>query len=135
MPARRRAKKTYGIYRSGLEKAFAEKVPKTFKYESESFPYVMTRKYLPDFVYEGKGKKYFIEAKGFFREGDTMKYKAIRDCLNDAELIFLLSDPNKKLRKGAKMTMGEWCNKEGFKHFTVDQTKELVQYVKTSYHS
>ena len=134
MPARRK-KKTYGIYRSGLEKAFAEKVPKTFQYESASMPYVMTRTYLPDFTYATRKKTYYIECKGFFREGDTMKYKAIRDSIEDGELVFVLSDPNKKLRKGAKMTMGEWCKKEGFMHFTIDQTKELMQYVKTSHHS
>jgi hypothetical protein len=70
-----------------------------------------------------------VECKGFFREGDTLKYKSIRDCLEeDQELVFLLSDPNKKVRKGAKMTMGQWCDKEGLKHFTLATTQELIDY-------
>jgi len=69
-----------------------------------------------------------LELKGFFRTGDTMKYKAIRDC-TDTELIFVLSDPNKKLRKGAKMTMGQWCEKEGFKHYTLTDFDKLMKYV------
>ena len=43
-------------------------------------------------------------------------------------MVFLLSDPNKKVRKGAKMTMGQWCDKEGLKHFTLTTTQELIDY-------
>lgn len=111
-------------YRSGLEKALARNLPKDFEYEPNSIPYVMKRKYIPDFV---KGK-FYIECKGFFRAGDTMKYKAIRDSI-DGELIFVLSDPNKKVRKGSKMTMGQWCEKENISHFTVSQHLELVKYI------
>lgn len=42
----------------------------------------------------------------------------------------MLSDPNKKVRKGSKMTMGQWCDKEGLAHFTVKTTKELLKYVR-----
>lgn len=111
-------------YRSGLEKALARNLPKDFEYEPTSIKYTMVRKYIPDFV---KGK-YLIECKGFFRAGDTMKYKAIRDSI-EGELIFVLSDPNKKVRKGSKMTMGQWCEKEGLACFTVSQHRELVKYI------
>ena len=115
------------IYRSGLEASFAAIAPKRkFKYEPFDVPYVMHRKYKPDFVHTRTGT--LLELKGFFRTGDTMKYKAIRDCI-DNELIFVLSDPNKKLRKGAKMTMGQWCDKEGFKHYTLNDFDKLMDYV------
>ena len=62
-----------------------------------------------------------MEAKGFFRVGDTQKYKAIRDSLpKKKQLVFLLYNPNKKLRKGSKMTMAEWCEKEKFKWYTLE---------------
>ena len=32
-------------------------------------------------------------------------------------------------RKGAKLTMAQWCDKEGFKYFTVQQKDELMNYV------
>ncbi len=96
---------------------------------------------LPD-ENSGKIKKIREEklVKGFFRAGDTQKYKAIRDSLDrNTELVFLLSDPNKKLRKGAQMTMGEWCLKEGFKVYTLDTVENLLEYINSEkvskYHS
>ena len=115
------------MFRSGLEKTFAALYPKEdFDYEPYDIPYITKRKYKPDFVHTPTGK--LIECKGFFRQGDTLKYKAIRDC-SDKELIFVLSDPFKKVRKGAKITMAQWCDKEGFKYFTVQQKEELMNYV------
>jgi len=71
-----------------------------------------------------------IECKGFFRVGDTQKYTAIRDSMPDWELVFVLSNPHKKVRKGGKITMGEWCDKQGFKHYTIDTAKEMTKYIK-----
>ena len=34
-----------------------------------------------------------------------------------------------KVRKGGKITMGHWCDKEGFKHYTLHTAQELVKYV------
>ena len=121
-------KKGYGRYRSGLVRAFAEALPRgSYEYESVTVPYSIQKKYLVDFIVNGVK----IECKGFFRVGDTQKYKAIRDALEaqGETLVFLLSDPNKKIRKGAKMTMGQWCTKEGFPWFTMDTIEELLEYV------
>jgi hypothetical protein len=127
---RKKTIKKYGMYRSGLEKTFAKEAPRgMFAYEPERIPYVVHRHYCPDFVHNETG--IMIECKGFFRAGDTLKYKSIRDTI-EAELVFVLSDPNKKLRKGAQMTMGQWCDKEGFKFFTVSQMEELIAYVSNS---
>ena len=108
------------LYRSGLERKFAELAPRRRNlYEPYDVPYVMHRKYKPDFVDKKTGD--YIETKGFFRTGDTQKYTSIRDSIKPIKLIFVLSDPDKKLRKGAKMTMGQWCDKEGFEFYTVDE--------------
>ena len=113
------------IYRSGLEKKFAELMPKgRFLYEPYDIPYVMHRKYKPDFVDKKTGD--YIETKGFFRTGDTQKYTSIRDSIAPIKLIFVLSDPNKKVRKGSKITMGQWCHKEGFEFYTVDEYVDHV---------
>lgn len=131
-PTKRTKKTNNGKYRSGLERKFAEAIPaKMMKYEPYDLSYVTHRKYKPDFVYKDK---VLIECKGFFREGDTQKYKAIRDCISGIagmELVFLLSDPHKKVRKGAKLTMGQWCEKEGMAHFSLDTVEELIKYVTT----
>jgi hypothetical protein len=120
------SKKSYGIYRSGLEQNFAKATPrKMFEFEPYALPYIMERKYTPDFVHE----HYLIECKGYFRVGDTMKYKSIQKSHPDKELIFVFSDANKKLRKGSKMTMGQWCDKEGFAHFTLQTIEDMLQYI------
>lgn len=127
MPRKTTKTNKNGIYRSGLEKTFAKEAPRGFfDYEPYRIPYVIHRQYCPDFVHEPTGA--MIECKGFFRVGDTQKYKAIRDTI-DRELIFVFSDPNKKLRKGSKMTLGQWCEKEGLAYFTVSQMEDLIAYV------
>lgn len=118
--------KAKGFYRSGLEKKFAQIAPRgVFQYEPFKLPYEVKHDYLPDFVH----KHFLIECKGFFRVGDTQKYKAIRDCLQEYELVFLLSDKNKKVRKGSKLTMEQWCIKEGLKCFTLDDMDKLLEYL------
>jgi hypothetical protein len=109
-------------YRSKFEETIAELLPK-WNYEKVKVPYTVHRTYNVDFA---KGDIY-IEAKGFFRPGDTQKYKAIGDALKGTgkELVFLLQSPNKKVRKGAKMTMADWCEKEGFRWFTLESIHEL----------
>jgi len=114
-------------FRSGLESAIHEKLNDTFLYEPYRLPYTIHRKYVPDFVHEEQS--ILIEAKGYFRVGDTQKYTAIRDSMPEWELVFILSDPTKKVRKGSKLTMGQWCEKQGFKCYTVKTIDKLLEYV------
>lgn len=116
-------------FRSGLEKKLSEKLDGGYVFEPYSIPYTTHRKYIPDFVHEDK--KVLIECKGFFRAGDTQKYTAIQDSLDGGwELVFVLSNPSKKVRKGGKINMGEWCDKYNMKHYTLDTVKELTKYIK-----
>ena len=110
-------------YRNNFEADIGEKLV-DWNYEPYHIPYVTKRKYIPDFT---KGN-ILVEAKGYFRVGDTQKYKAIRDSLFSQELVFVLTNADKKVRKGSKITMGEWCDKEGFKWFTLKTLKELKRY-------
>ena len=103
-PPKKKEKK----FRSGLESAFK-------------------KKYVPDFIDKRTGA--MIECKGFFRVGDTQKYKAVRDEI-DRPLIFVFTNSSKKLRKGSKMTLGQWCEKEGLAHFTMKSIDELLEHLK-----
>ena len=96
-----------------------------FEYEPWSVEYPQYRTYTPDFYADGV----LVECKGYFRPGDQAKYKAIRDQVLSMgeELVFLFMSPNKPVRKGSKMTMGRWADKEGIRWF--DEPKELVKYV------
>ena len=118
-------------YRNKFEESTAEALKGLCEYEPEKVPYTVFRNYIPDFVGKDKtGKKILVEAKGFFRVGDVQKYKAIRDSLThfNCELIFVLYNPKKKLRKGSKMNMSEWCTKEGFRWFTVEDVVDAFTF-------
>lgn len=108
------------MYRSKLEEQVAQKLPRA-SYEPYSMPYTVRHNYTPDFV---DGHKHY-EVKGFFRPGDTQKYLAINEMMkiNNLEFIFILQDPNKPVRKGTKLTMSKWCDKNFIKWISVDAIK------------
>jgi hypothetical protein len=121
----RRSKKSK--FRSVFEEHAAE-VLKGFEYEPFTIPYTIHRNYRPDFVHIASNT--LVECKGFFREGDTKKYKSVRDSLEEGQtLVFVLMNPNKKIRKGATMTMAQWCDKERLAWYTLDTVEELMEDV------
>ena len=121
----RRSKKS--AFRSTFEEDVS-KILKGFDYEPFTVPYVIERSYRPDFVHNASGT--LVECKGYFRDGDTKKYTSIRDSLPAGQqLVFVLMQPNKKTRKGAKMTMSQWCDKEGILWYTLNTLQELIDYV------
>lgn len=114
-------------FRSIFEEHTAE-VLEGFEYEPYTVPYTIHRNYTPDFVHVPSNT--LVECKGFFREGDTKKYTSIRDSLKDYQsLVFVLMNPNKKVRKGGKITMSQWCEKQGLEWYTLDTLQELMDDV------
>ena len=121
----RRSKKLK--FRSNFEETVS-KVLKGFDYEPFRVPYTIHRHYCPDFVHEPSGT--LVECKGFFREGDTKKYTCVRDSLPEGQsLVFVLMNPDKKVRKGGKLTMAQWCEREKIKWYNVDTLQELLEVV------
>jgi hypothetical protein len=125
--SRKSRKSRLGNFRSEFEQNVNAQLQREgFTYESEKFSYQVPRVYTPDFIHPND---ILVECKGFFREGDTQKYKAIKDCLPCFhELVFVLMKPNQKVRKGAKLTMAEWCDKHEIKWYTIDTLEELIEY-------
>jgi hypothetical protein len=114
-------------YRNKFEERTAEVLGDLCEYEPCKVPYTVHRNYTPDFRYITKEGTIYLECKGFFRVGDVQKYKAIRDSMaGEDELIFVLYNPKKKLRKGGNMTMEQWCVKEGLRNFTVETIKNAL---------
>ena len=114
-------------FRSKFEKDVSQHLH-GFLYEPFTVPYTIHRNYKPDFVHEATGT--LVECKGFFRDGDTKKYKSVRDSLPEHQrLVFVLMHPNKKIRKGATMTMAQWCDKEEILWYTIDTLQELISDV------
>ena len=121
----RRSKKS--TFRSTFEEDVA-KILQEFNYEPFTIPYTIARSYRPDFVHHASGV--LVECKGYFRDGDTKKYTSVRDSLpREQEIVFVLMQPNKKIRKGAKMTMSEWCDKENILWYTIETLQELIDHV------
>lgn len=114
-------------YRSKLEQLVAKKLPNA-EYESYTVDYWQKKRYTPDFVLNNT----FIEVKGFFRPGDQAKYIAVKEQLEEykIEFVFLFSHPNKPVRKGAKLTMAGWAEKNNIKWFSLETTKDLIRYAK-----
>ena len=128
--SRRSRKSKHSNFRSGFEEDVAKQLqPFGFSYEPFQVPYRIERKYTPDFVYEYRGRTYLIECKGYFRAGDTQKYRSIaRSIPWTHELIFVLMKPNQKVSKSTKLTMAEWCDKHEILWYNIDTLKELVDY-------
>ena len=93
-------------------------------FHAARFPYTVEHMYQPDFIY----KDTLIEAKGRFRDSkEAAKYVWIRKGLPwTLELVFVFQNPNtpmpgaRKRKDGTKFTHGEWADKHGFKHYTMD---------------
>lgn len=117
-------------FRSTFEYDVAQELqPHGFNYEPFQIPYTVPRKYTPDFVYQGD-TTYHIECKGYFRAGDTQKYKAISSSLSwTEELVFILMKPDQKVSKTTKLTMAQWCDKYNIKWYTIETLQELINYV------
>lgn len=105
-------------YKSDLELRVAETLGPDWEYEGEQVKYIIHGKYTPDF---SCGNHIMIEVKGFFRTGDQRKYLSIKNSNPDRELVFVLSDPNKPVRKNAKLTMSQWCDRHGISWYSLDE--------------
>jgi len=112
-------------YRSKLEERVAAALGEGWDYEKVRVSYSVERKYTVDF---SNGNVY-IEVKGYFRAGDTQKYRAVHRnlCDNKKRFIMLLQYPDKPVRTGAKLTMSQWCDKFGITWYAVHEVKTLLQ--------
>ena len=103
------------------------------EHHPDTIPYVIERKYHPDFKMQIGDKTILIEAKGWFAEtNEATKYKHVRDHLpEDYELVFLFMRsttpmPRAKVKKdGTKTTMADWADRNDFRWYTEDNIHEL----------
>ena len=104
-----RAARKHG-YRSGLELSVSEKLTE-LKIEWEDLAY---RTYTPDFVLHNG---IIIETKGVFTAADRRKHLAIKKQHPKLDIRFVFENSRRKLRKGAKSSYAEWCNKHDFRYY------------------
>lgn len=105
----------YG-YRSGLEKKVSDHLSmlrvkygyESIKIEWEDLAY---RTYTPDFVLTNG---IIIETKGMFTAMDRRKHLAIKKQHPKLDIRFIFENCKRRLRKGAKSTYAQWCERYGF---------------------
>lgn len=113
-------------YRSNFEKLVAKalsdlKIP--VKYEEDSFEYTLSHKYTPDFKVKSS---FYIEAKGRFRNGDQKKLLEIKKQYPSTKILLVFMDHNVPVRKGAKLSHGQWATKHKFEWVSL---KDLGDYL------
>ncbi len=111
-----RAARKYG-YRSGLEhklSVYLDELAVSYLYEKVKIEWedLAYRTYTPDFVLDNG---IIIETKGMFTAADRRKHLAIKKQHPQLDIRFVFENSRRKLRKGAKSTYGEWCDKYGFR--------------------
>ena len=113
-------------FRSKLEAKVAPLLGANWEYEKTRVKYQVAHTYTPDFT---KGNL-VVEVKGFFRPGDQRKYLAINKELAEKgkSLVFIFSNPNKPVRKGAKLTHGGWCDKHIIPFYSVADCKAALRF-------
>ena len=131
-----RAARKYG-YRSGLELSNSERLTKLnikFEYESIKIEWedLAYRTYTPDFILDNG---IIIETKGMFTAIDRRKHLAILRQHPKLDIRFVFENSRRKLRKGAKSTYGEWCDKYGFRYYDRIIPEDWIQEKGKNKHS
>ena len=110
-------------YRSKLEARVAGFLGEGWEYEPTRLSYFLPKMYMPDFVLDDGYAVTYIEVKGYFRAGDTAKYKAVaKECeKRDIQFIMLFQKPHAPIRKGSKTTYAKWAEKNGIAWESTDR--------------
>ena len=123
----RKSKKSYpNEFRSGFEYDVSKQLrPYGFSYEPWQIDYRIERKYTPDFVLSNG---IIIEAKGFFRDDDQRKNRAVREAHPELDIRFVFSNINSRVQR-RKLTCGEWCEKYNFQYAQEKIPLEWIEHV------
>ena len=83
-----------------------------FSYETMSLPYIVERKYKPDFILPNG---VIIEVKGYWTGADRNKHLKVREAHPNLDIRFCFMNAHNRLSKRSKTTYAQWCDKKGFK--------------------
>lgn len=85
-------------------------------YETDSFSYVKSHKYTPDFKLN---ESCYLELKGLFSASDRTKMLMTREQNPGLVLIIIFQNSALKLSKKSKTSYGEWATKYGFEWYGI----------------
>ena len=112
-------------HRSGLEDQVEDALRKqgfSPEYEKESFPYVLHRKYKPDF----KIGDVHIEVKGWWQSSDRQKFLSVVINNPDLKIFVALQRPHQTLNKKSKTSYAQWATKNGIAWCPIPIPKEFL---------
>ncbi len=112
-------------HRSGLEDQVEDALREqgfSPEYEKESFPYILHRKYKPDF----KIGDVHIEVKGWWQSSDRQKFLSVVINNPDLKIFVALQRPHQTLSKKSKTTYGQWATKNGIAWCPIPIPKEFM---------
>lgn len=91
-----------------------KKAPIRIEYETERVPYIVEKKYVPDFIVtRPDGSKIYIESKGRFLLEDRQKMLAVKEQHPD-KTFALLFQRNLPITKGSSTLYSDWAEHHGF---------------------
>lgn len=101
-----------------------------YDYEITKIPYVVPQsnhKYVVDWTIRNG---VLIETKGWLENlTERKKYQLIKEQHPDIDIRFVFANPNKACG-GVKMTHAEWAEKFGFKYCSINDTEQIVSWIK-----
>jgi hypothetical protein len=112
-------------HRSGLEDKVEDALREQGffpEYEKESFPYILHRKYKPDF----KVGDVHVEVKGWWQSSDRQKFLSVVINNPDLKIFVALQRPHQTLSKKSKTTYAQWATKNGIAWCPIPIPKEFM---------
>ncbi len=112
-------------HRSGLEDQVEDALRKqgfSPEYEKESFPYILHRKYKPDF----KIGDVHIEVKGWWPSDQRQKFLSVVINNPDLKIFVALQRPHQTLNKKSKTSYAQWATKNGIAWCPIPIPKEFL---------
>lgn len=101
-----------------------------YDYEITKIPYVVPQsnhKYVVDWTIRNG---VLIETKGWLENlTERKKYQLIKEQHPDIDIRFVFANPQKACG-GVKMTHAEWADKFGFKYCSINDTEQIVSWIK-----
>ncbi len=101
-----------------------------YDYEITKIPYVVPQsdhKYIVDWTIRNG---VLIETKGWLENAtERRKYQLIKDQHPEIDIRFVFANPQKPCG-GVKMTHAEWATKFGFKYCSINDTEQIVTWIK-----
>ena len=102
-------------FKSKFEELVAEELGDNAVYEPDKLKFVQpakNRNYIPDFKILSSG--IYIESKGKFTYEDMDNMLWVKEQHPDKQIYILFMNAKNKVRKGSKVTYGDWATKHGF---------------------